>query len=362
MTRFLPLTAGAFFLAASPAPADVIDIPTDKDNTLYQHPLDELSNGSGEYMFAGVTAVFEPRRALIHFDLGAIPRGSTIDSVTLTLEMNMTIVGAQVFDLHRVIADWGEGASDAPGMEGAGGDPMQGDATWLNAFYPDCAWQSPGGDFDPIPSASAVIGGLANVYTFTDPAMAADLQAWLDGTQPNHGWLIKHTDEVSISAKRFSTRENAIVASRPYITVDFTPANGCTSQNYCGPAVANSSGVPAAISFFGSCRVSDAAFHVKASQLPPGQFGYFLTSMDQGFFMPPSSQGNVCLGGNIGRFVAQIQNSGPCGNFDIQVDLSALPVNPATPVLPGDSWNFQCWYRDVGNTNNFTDGIEVSFE
>ena len=58
----------------------------------------------------------------------------------------------------------------------------------------------------------------------------------------------------------------------------------------------------------------------------------------------------------------QVQNSGTCGNFAIQVDLSALPVNPAIPAFPGDSWNFQCWFRDVGGTNNLTDGIEVTFE
>jgi hypothetical protein len=31
-------------------------------------------------------------------------------------------------------------------------------------------------------------------------------------------------------------------------------------------------------------------------------------------------------------------------------------------VLPGDTWNFQAWYRDVGGTNNSTDGVEITFQ
>ena len=30
-------------------------------------------------------------------------------------------------------------------------------------------------------------------------------------------------------------------------------------------------------------------------------------------------------------------------------------------VQPGDTYNFQCWYRDIGNTNNFTDGVSILF-
>ncbi len=29
--------------------------------------------------------------------------------------------------------------------------------------------------------------------------------------------------------------------------------------------------------------------------------------------------------------------------------------------VPGDIWNFQCWYRDVANTNNFTNAVSVTF-
>ena len=36
---------------------------------------------------------------------------------------------------------------------------------------------------------------------------------------------------------------------------------------------------------------------------------------------------------------------------------------PPHTVLPGDTWNFQAWFRDMnpGPTSNFTDGVAVTF-
>lgn len=28
---------------------------------------------------------------------------------------------------------------------------------------------------------------------------------------------------------------------------------------------------------------------------------------------------------------------------------------------PGETWSFQAWYRDVSNTNNFTDAVSITF-
>ncbi|MCP3996252.1 MAG: hypothetical protein GY722_14505 [bacterium] len=88
-----------------------------------------------------------------------------------------------------------------------------------------------------------------------------------------------------------------------------------------------------------------------------------LAGQTQGFFMPPGSQGFICLAGNIGRYnqTADIVQ-GPTGS--IQLDLTSIPVNPAQAVLPGDTWNFQAWYRDnnPGPTSNFTDAVSVTFQ
>jgi len=138
-----------------------------------------------------------------------------------------------------------------------------------------------------------------------------------------------------------------------------------TGSEYCGPAVANSTGLAAVIAASGSTSASDNDLTLIASNLPPNQFGYFLVSATQGFIASPGgSQGNLCLSGSIGRFNAQIRNSGASGSFSIQADLTALPTSPAHVVLAGETWNFTCWYRDVNptSTSNFTNGLSVTFD
>ncbi|MCP3919742.1 MAG: hypothetical protein GY711_29765 [bacterium] len=134
-------------------------------------------------------------------------------------------------------------------------------------------------------------------------------------------------------------------------------------NSYCGPAIPNSSGTSAIISAFGSTMVALNDVSLTAEQLPAGQFGYFLAGQTQGFFNPPGSSGFICLNGNIGRY-NQIANiiQGPTGT--IALDLGAIPVNPPQAVQAGETWSFQCWYRDLNPTltSNFTDGLSIAFQ
>ena len=137
--------------------------------------------------------------------------------------------------------------------------------------------------------------------------------------------------------------------------------NCSLGTTYCDPAVNNSTGLPAVIFADGSAEISDNDFRLVGYQLPPNQFGYFLTSQTQGFIPNPGgAQGNLCLGGKIGRFVGQLQNTGNDGEFTIQVDLASLPVWRNQPALAGETWYFQAWFND-GATSNFTDGLSVTF-
>ncbi len=97
-----------------------------------------------------------------------------------------------------------------------------------------------------------------------------------------------------------------------------------------------------------------------AAGLPPGQFGYFLAGQTQGFFNPPGSQGVICLMGNIGRYNAVSDIiQGPTG--DLTIDLMSIPVNPPQAAAAGETWDFQCWYRDSNpsTTSNFSDGLSI---
>jgi len=122
----------------------------------------------------------------------------------------------------------------------------------------------------------------------------------------------------------------------------------------------NSTGEPAVIGAFGSCDAGSNGLSLGATQLPPNRFGYFLLSETQAFFpLPGGSQGNLCIGGTIGRFQALVQNSGPAGEIAITVDLTNVPLFGA--ITAGETWNFTCWYRDVGGNSNFTGGITIPF-
>jgi len=143
--------------------------------------------------------------------------------------------------------------------------------------------------------------------------------------------------------------------------------SGCDSlgTSYCAPAVPNSSGQPAVISACGSDLADGGYFMLHATDLPSGKFGYFLTSQTQGYTPNPGgSQGDLCLGGQIGRFAKQIQHSGPSGKLAIRVDLTSIPTAPPHTVLAGETWNFQAWFRDNngGPTSNFTDAVSVLFK
>lgn len=136
-------------------------------------------------------------------------------------------------------------------------------------------------------------------------------------------------------------------------------------QTYCSPNVPNSTGLPAEILGQGSLVIADNDLEMIASLMPTGQFGYFLVSQTEGLvFNPGGAQGVLCLGGQIGRFTSQVQSTGLFGTFSIPVDLSSMPIGGGTAVQVGETWSFQCWFRDAnpGPTSNFTNGLRLTFQ
>ena len=161
--------------------------------------------------------------------------------------------------------------------------------------------------------------------------------------------------------------------STGFVSVDditYCAATATTSigSNFCGPAVPNSSGLPATLSAIGSSFVTANNMVLRAEQLPTNVFGLFIVSTTQGFVAGPGgSDGNLCLGGSIGRFTGpgQIQNSGGSGSIELTIDLTEIPTPSGTvSVLSGDTWNFQTWTRDTVAgvpTSNLTTGLEIQF-
>lgn len=204
------------------ASAGTISITPTKDNTLYEYnPADgDESNGAGFHFFAGENAMSELRRGVLAFDIaGRVPPGSTIIAVSLSLNMSRTPSDTlRIVELHKLLADWGEGTSHAPGEEGDGAPAAPGDATWRHRFFDTIFWTTQGGDFSNVVTASQSVGPLGQ-YTWSSPQMVIDVQSWLDTPSTNFGWLVLGDESQAATSKRFDTRESA---SPPVLTIEYT--------------------------------------------------------------------------------------------------------------------------------------------
>ncbi len=203
----LALSIGA--PAVLPVAADEVTVPADRDNTLYEDSLGNLSNGAGDHVFAGVTQEARIRRAVVHFDVTVIPPGAVIESVEVTLDMSMTVAGPTAVSVHRLTADWGEGTSDAPGNEGGGDASTIGDATWVHRFFDTDTWAAQGGDFVAKPSAVETVDQVGSYTWGSTDELVADVQGWVDDPGVNFGWLWMGEEGSTGTAKRFDSRESA---------------------------------------------------------------------------------------------------------------------------------------------------------
>lgn len=149
------------------------------------------------------------------------------------------------------------------------------------------------------------------------------------------------------------------------LVVETLPSN--LGTHYCN-AVANSTGNIGVMAVVGSDVAANNSVVLGASDLPLNSFGFFLTGMAQANTgQPGGSQGVLCIGGAIGRYVGagQIKNSGATGSFNLALNLTQTPTPTGlVSVMGGETWNFQAWHRDsLGGvaTSNFTDAVEVAF-
>ncbi len=196
------------FVFAPAAHADTAVLVDASDNTLYETPLGNLSNGAGPVMFAGRTT--DPsnslRRALVRFNVpGPIPAGSIVISATLQLDCAISASNGPT-GLFGALQSWGEGSSNA-GYPGDAGAPAQGlDATWTDRFYMlGELWLSAGGDIGMFDGsvASTPIGNV----TISGPAMASRVQSWLNNPPQNFGWFLVGDESKPGTVNGFLTRE-----------------------------------------------------------------------------------------------------------------------------------------------------------
>jgi len=196
------------------------------------------------------------------------------------------------------------------------------------------------------PCGGAPGNGTAIAWTVESPTGSAEIVRILiafTGTAP--------IAAVGVAFDNFSPSEGSIG----------TPVVGCIANP-------NSAGLNAVLFASGSPILADNLLRLRVQGLAANASGYFLNSLSTGIVMNPAgSQGNLCLAGNIGRLnqPGQIQNGGLCGIFDLTIDLTVLPSPTGfLPAMIGDTWSFQCWYRDAnpGPVSNFSDAVSITLQ
>jgi len=206
------------------------------DNSLYEDAAGALSNGAGQGVIVGTTnSPALIRRGLMKFDLSSLPANAQVLSASLQLYLSFTQdPGSNAVSLHRALASWGEGTSDASGQEVGGAASTTNDATWLHRFYSSVFWTAPGGDFAPTASASTTVGITLGFYNWSSSGMTADVQAWIDDPGANHGWLLRGNEAAIRSQRRFDSRQGATAGQRPQLTVTYTlaaPTGACCLED-----------------------------------------------------------------------------------------------------------------------------------
>jgi hypothetical protein len=222
--------------------ADVVTVAPTRDETIFQMPVGN-SDGAGPTFFSGLTNTAGLRRGLLFFKVDAssgIPAGSTINSVSLALNVVRFVGGSASFTLHRASTNWGEGTSNSGVNGGNGTAATVGDATWNNNFFNTSTWAAPGGDFTGTVSAMTTLTGNVTTtpvqYTWANAQMTADVQAWVNSSSTNLGWFLIGAEGTSGSAAEFASRENVTSSLRPVLTVNFTPVPEPASLTLFGVA------------------------------------------------------------------------------------------------------------------------------
>lgn len=218
---------------AAVACAETASLRPVADTTVFESAPDD-NLGGWTHFVSGTTGSQADRtrnRGLLRFDVAAaLPAAARVASAHLILDVvripaNVGGGGptASPFSLHRVLVPWGEG--DKLGDRGFPADP--GEATWNHRFAFNQPWANPGGqpgvDFAAAASAATPVSGKARYVFGPSPALAADVQAWLDRPSEDHGWLLLSQSETTQkTARAFGSREDPDHA--PELVIEFEPA------------------------------------------------------------------------------------------------------------------------------------------
>ncbi|MHB1390160.1 MAG: DNRLRE domain-containing protein [Thermoleophilia bacterium] len=163
------------------------------------------------------------RRALLSFDLSAIPAGSQVNSATMALYQHaQSDTSTPQLGVYPVSRTW---------VPGTGNGTATGDGATWSSYNGVLNWTTAGGDFGAVAGTATAPNSSAAWVNFSILSLA---QGWVNGTTANYGVLVKKTNEgvgVNDSKTFYSADESANPTLRPTLTVEYIPAPGTISLN-----------------------------------------------------------------------------------------------------------------------------------
>ena len=129
---------------------------------------------------------------------------------------------------------------------------------------------------------------------------------------------------------------------------------------YCIAAPNSGSSAGGQIGYSGSTSVSSNNLTLTATGIPTNQFGIFFYGPNA--IQVPFGNGFRCVGGGVFRM--NVLQSGATGSYQKQLNFFGAAPQGAPEVDPGETWRFQCWFRDPpagGATFNLTNTVSVDF-
>lgn len=168
-----------------------VSIPVQQDASINAYSS-SVNTGSSAILESYPWGSGYSRRFLVQFDLSSIPTGATITSAKVILSMSQTGGFNRTINAHSVTADWQEST---------------------------VTWNSQAGQFNNLVSSSSnliwpnVPNGQWDVKN--------DVQAIVDGTINNYGWLFKDSNEGDWSQQFWFFHSKEAVVNSPVIEITY---------------------------------------------------------------------------------------------------------------------------------------------
>jgi len=150
--------------------------------------------------------------ALLRWDVGAIPPGSTVQSASISL--TVTNASAEPYGIYEMKRPW-----------------VETQATW-NVYANGLRWQMAGAQ-GALDRGTTLLGTVlppaTGMYTVSlNAAGIALLQSWVNTPSMNQGLIIAHT--VSADGAAFASRQESTVSNRPKLTVTYLPGGSAPTR------------------------------------------------------------------------------------------------------------------------------------